>query len=257
MTPTRRSKGKVFLVGAGPGDPDLLTRKAERVIKDANVVLYDKLVDDRIVALVPHGTELLDVGKDPDRHKVPQHKINELLVRYARQGKTVVRLKGGDPFVFGRGGEEAEELMRHGVDVEIVPGISSAVAVPAYAGIPVTHRDYASSVTIITGHEAAGNRLQWEVLAQLDGTLVVLMGVGTLAENVSNLVARGKDAQTPAAIIAQGTTPRQKVVVGTLSDIARKAKEADLKAPAVLIIGDVVKLKHILQPDEDASNHSA
>jgi siroheme synthase len=145
----------------------------------------------------------------------------------------------------------------HGVDVEVVPGISSAVAVPAYAGIPVTHRDYASSVTVITGHEAAGNRLQWEVLAQLDGTLVVLMGVGTLAENVSNLVARGKDVQTPAAIIAQGTTPRQKVVVGTLSDIARKATDADLKAPAVLIIGDVVKLKHILQPsDEDASNHS-
>jgi len=257
VTPTRRSKGKVFLVGAGPGDPDLLTRKAERVIKDANVVLYDKLVDDRIVALVPHGTELLDVGKDPDRHKVPQHKINELLVSYARQGKTVVRLKGGDPFVFGRGGEEAEELMTHGVDVEVVPGISSAVAVPAYAGIPVTHRDYASSVTIITGHEATGNRLQWEVLAQLDGTLVVLMGVGTLAENVSNLVARGKDVQTPAAIIAQGTTPRQKVVVGTLRDIARKATDADLKAPAVLIIGDVVKLKHILQPNyEDASNHS-
>ena len=257
MTPTRRSKGKVFLVGAGPGDPDLLTRKAERVIKDANVVLYDKLVDDRIVALVPHGTELLDVGKDPDHHKVPQHKINELLVSYARQGKTVVRLKGGDPFVFGRGGEEAEELVTHGVDVEVVPGISSAVAVPAYAGIPVTHRDYASSVTIITGHEATGNRLQWEVLAQLDGTLVVLMGVGTLAENVSNLVARGKDVQTPAAIIAQGTTPRQKVVVGTLRDIARKATDADLKAPAVLIIGDVVKLKHILQPNyEDASNHS-
>jgi uroporphyrin-III C-methyltransferase len=257
VTPTRRSKGKVFLVGAGPGDPDLLTRKAERVIKDANVVLYDKLVDDRIVALVPHGTELLDVGKDPDHHKVPQHKINELLVSYARQGKTVVRLKGGDPFVFGRGGEEAEELVTHGVDVEVVPGISSAVAVPAYAGIPVTHRDYASSVTIITGHEATGNRLQWEVLAQLDGTLVVLMGVGTLAENVSNLVARGKDVQTPAAIIAQGTTPRQKVVVGTLRDIARKATDADLKAPAVLIIGDVVKLKHILQPNyEDASNHS-
>ena len=258
VTPIRRSKGKVFLVGAGPGDPDLLTRKAERVIKDANVVLYDKLVDDRIVALVPHGTELLDVGKDPNYHTVPQHKINELLVSYARQGKTVVRLKGGDPFVFGRGGEEAAELMTHGVDVEVVPGISSAVAVPAYAGIPVTHRDYASSVTIITGHEAAGNRLQWDVLAQLDGTLVVLMGVGTLAENVENLVACGKDVQTPAAIIAQGTTPRQKVVVGTLSDIAHKAKDADLKAPAVLIIGDVVKLKYILQPsDEDASNHSA
>ena len=257
VNPTPSGRGKVFLVGAGPGDPGLLTRKAERVIRDADVVLYDKLVDERIIALVPHETELLDVGKDPDRHKVPQHKINDLLVSYARQGKRVVRLKGGDPFVFGRGGEEAEELITHGVDVEVVPGISSAVAVPAYAGIPVTHRDYASSVTIITGHEAAGNQLQWEVLAQLDGTLVVLMGVGTLAENVKNLVAYGKDAQTPAAIIAQGTTPHQKVVVGTLSDIVLKAKDADLKAPAVLIIGDVVKLKHTLQPsDEDISNHS-
>jgi uroporphyrin-III C-methyltransferase len=258
MSPIRSSKGKVFLVGAGPGDPDLLTRKAERVIKDADMVLYDKLVDDRIVRLVPPGTELMDVGKDPERHKVPQHKINELLVHYARQGKTVVRLKGGDPFVFGRGGEEAEDLTIHGVDVEVVPGISSAIAVPAYAGIPVTHRDYASSVTIITGHEAAGNQLQWNVLAQLDGTLVILMGVGTLAENVTKLVAAGKDAQTPAAIVAHGTTPRQKAITGTLDDIARKAKDASIKAPAVLVVGEVVKLKHILQPsDEDASNHSA
>jgi len=257
MNPTPSSRGKVFLVGAGPGDPGLLTRKAEHVIKDADVVLYDKLVDERILALVPRETELLDVGKDPNRHRVPQHKINDLLVSYARQGKSVVRLKGGDPFVFGRGGEEAEELTKHGIDVEVVPGISSAVAVPAYAGIPVTHRDYASSVTIITGHEAAGNALQWEVLAQLDGTLVVLMGVGTLAENVANLIACGKNAQTPAAIIAQGTTPHQKVVVGTLSDITRKAKYAGLKTPAVLIIGNVVKLKHILQPNyEDTGNHS-
>jgi len=256
VNPTRNSKGKVYLVGAGPGDPDLLTKKADHVIKNADAVLYDKLVDERIIALVPHQTELLDVGKDADHHKVPQHKINELLVSYARQGKTVVRLKGGDPFVFGRGGEEAEELITHRVDVEVVPGISSAVAVPAYAGIPVTHRNYSSSVTIITGHEAPGNQLQWEVLAQLDGTLVVLMGVGTLAENVENLVACGKDTQTPAAIIAHGTTPSQKVVVGTLSDIARKAKDANLKAPAVLIIGDVVKLKHVLQPsDEDTSDH--
>ena len=257
MNPKNRPKGKVFLVGAGPGDPDLLTRKAERVIKDADVVLYDKLVDERVIALVPEKAELMDVGKDPSHHKVPQHKINDLLVKYARAGKRVVRLKGGDPFVFGRGGEEAEALVAHGIEVEVVPGISSAVAVPAYAGIPVTHRNYASTFTIVTGHEAAGNELPWDVLAQLDGTLVILMGVGTLAENVANLIAFGKPMQTPAAIIAHGTTRRQKVVVGTLDDIARKAEAADVDAPAVLVIGDVVKLTHILKPQHaNVGNHS-
>lgn len=249
-------KGKVLLVGAGPGDPDLLTRKAERAIKSADVVLYDKLVDERVIALVPEKIELIDVGKDPDHHKVPQQKINDLLVKYAKKGKKVVRLKGGDPYVFGRGGEEAEELVAHGIDVEIVPGISSAVAVPAYAGIPVTHRKYASTFTVITGHEAAGNELKWDVLAQLDGTLVILMGVGMLAENVAKLIAFSKPAQTPAAIIAQGTTSRQKVVVGTLANIALKAEAANVEAPAVLVVGDVVKLAHILRPqDANASDH--
>jgi uroporphyrin-III C-methyltransferase len=256
MRPKDTSKGKVFLVGAGPGDPELLTLKAEHVIKSADIVLYDKLVDERVLALVPKKVELLDVGKDPNHHKVPQQRINDLLVTYAKKGKRVVRLKGGDPYVFGRGGEEAEELVAHGIDVEIVPGISSAVAVPAYAGIPVTHRKYASTLTIITGHEAAGNELKWDVLAQLNGTLVILMGVGALAENVANLIAFGKPAQTPAAIIAQGTTSRQKVVVGVLDDIARKAEQANVAAPAVLVVGDVVKLAHILrQQDANASNH--
>jgi uroporphyrin-III C-methyltransferase len=256
MRPKNTSKGKVFLVGAGPGDPDLLTLKAEHVIKSADIVLYDKLVDERVLALVPKKVELLDVGKDPNHHKVPQQRINDLLVTYAKKGKRVVRLKGGDPYVFGRGGEEAEELVANGIDVEIVPGISSAVAVPAYAGIPVTHRKYASTLTIITGHEAAGNELKWDVLAQLDGTLVILMGVGALAENVANLIAFGKPAQTPAAIIAQGTTSRQKVVVSVLDDIARKAEQANVEAPAVLVVGDVVKLAHILrQQDANASNH--
>lgn len=256
MRPKNTSKGKVFLVGAGPGDPDLLTLKAEHVIKSADIVLYDKLVDERVLALVPKKVELLDVGKDPNHHKVPQQRINDLLVTYAKKGKRVVRLKGGDPYVFGRGGEEAEELVAHGIDVEIVPGISSAVAVPAYAGIPVTHRKYASTLTIITGHEAAGNELKWDVLAQLDGTLVILMGVGALAKNVANLIAFGKPAQTAAAIIAQGTTSRQKVVIGVLDDIARKAEQANVEAPAVLVVGDVVKLAHILrQQDANASNH--
>jgi uroporphyrin-III C-methyltransferase len=257
MKPKNASKGKVFLVGAGPGDPDLLTRKAERVIKSADIVLYDKLVDERVIALVPKNTELIDVGKDPNHHKVPQQKINDLLVKYAKKGKTVVRLKGGDPYVFGRGGEEAEELAAHGIVVEIVPGISSAVAVPAYAGIPVTHRKYASVFSVITGHEAAGNELKWDVLAQLDGTLVILMGVGTLTENVAKLIACGKSAHTPAAIIAQGTTSRQKVVVGTLEDIALKAEAANVEAPAVLVVGDVVKLAHVLKPQNaNTSDHS-
>jgi uroporphyrin-III C-methyltransferase len=256
MKPKNTSKGKVFLVGAGPGDPGLLTRKAEHVIKSADIVLYDKLVDERVIALVPKNIELLDVGKDPKHHKVPQHKINDLLVKYAKKGKKVVRLKGGDPYVFGRGGEEAEELVAHGIDVEVVPGISSAVAVPAYAGIPVTHRKYASAFTIITGHEATGNELKWDILAQLDGTLVILMGVGTLAENVAKLITFGKPSQTPAAIIARGTTSHQKVVVGTLDDIALKAQTANVGAPAVLVVGDVVKLAHILRPqDADASDH--
>jgi uroporphyrin-III C-methyltransferase len=257
MNPKNRSKGKVFLVGAGPGDPELLTRKAERVIKDAEVVLYDKLVDERVIALVPRKAELVDVGKDPHHHKVPQQKINDMLIKYAKTGKMVVRLKGGDPYVFGRGGEEAEALVAHGIDVEVVPGISSAVAVPAYAGIPVTHRNYTSTLTIVTGHEAAGNELPWDVLAKLDGTLVILMGVGTLAENVAKLIAFGKPAQTPAAIVTQGTTRRQKVIVGSLDNIARKAAAADVVAPAVVVVGDVVKLTHTLRPrDENASNHS-
>ena len=256
MKAKNTSKGKVLLVGAGPGDPDLLTRKAERAIKSADVVLYDKLVDERIIALVPEKIELIDVGKDPDHHKVPQQQINDLLVKYAKKGKKVVRLKGGDPYVFGRGGEEAEELVAHGIDVEIVPGIPSAVAVPAYAGIPVTHRKYASTFTVITGHEAAGNELNWDVLAQLDGTLVILMGVGTLAENVAKLIASNKPAQTPAAIIAHGTTSRQKVVVGTLANIALKAEAASVEAPAVLVVGDVVKLAQILRlQDANASDH--
>jgi uroporphyrin-III C-methyltransferase len=256
MKPNNTSKGKVFLVGAGPGDPDLLTRKAERVIKSADIVLYDKLVDERVIALVPKKIELIDVGKDPSHHKVPQQKINDLLVKYAKKGKMVVRLKGGDPYVFGRGGEEAEELVAHGIDVEIVPGISSAVAVPAYAGIPVTHRKYASVFTVITGHDAAGNELKWDVLAQLDGTLVILMGVGSLTENVAKLKAFGKPAQTPAAIIARGTMSSQKVVVGTLDDIALKAEAANVQAPAVLVVGNVVKLARKLRPqDENASYH--
>ncbi len=250
MNSTAKPKGKVFLVGAGPGDPQLLTRYAERIIRQADVILYDKLVDKHVLELASPSATLIDVGKDPRHHKVPQHKINELLVQQAEQGKVVIRLKGGDPFIFGRGGEEAEQLITRGIDVEVIPGISSAIAVPAYAGIPVTHRRYASSVTIVTGHEAPGNRLQWDVLAKLSGTLIILMGVSTLSENLSQLIQHGKSVETPAAIIARGTTEGQQVVVGTLGDLHQKAQQAGVSAPAVLVIGDVVRLREILKRDE-------
>ena len=253
MTKLAKPKGKVFLVGAGPGDPQLLTKDAERVIRKADVILYDKLVDKRVLELASPRAELVDVGKDPHHHKVPQHKINERLTQEATQGKVVVRLKGGDPFVFGRGGEEAEQLIAHGIDVEVVPGISSAFAVPAYAGIPVTHRKYASSVTVVTGHEAQGNQLQWDVLSKLNGTLVILMGVSTLAENLSMLLQHGKPITTPAAIIAHGTTEEQQVVVGTLGDIQKKAEQTGISAPAVLVIGDVVRLRALLIREEPSA----
>ncbi len=246
MEKTTALKGKVCLVGAGPGDPELLTRRAERAIRQADVIFYDKLVDKSVIELASPNAELVDVGKDPHHHKVPQHEINELLAQQAEQGKAVVRLKGGDPFVFGRGGEEAEQLIARGISVEVIPGISSAVAVPAYAGIPVTHRRYASSVTVVTGHEAQGNQLQWDVLSKLHGTLVVLMGVGTLAENLSQLIAHGKPVETPAAVISEGTTIRQQVVVGTIGDLQDKVKQAGIAPPAVLVIGDVVRLRQVL-----------
>lgn len=245
------------MVGAGPGDPELLTIKAERIISEADVVLYDKLVDERVLALIPRKAKRIDVGKEPSYHRVPQSAINELMLGYAQGGKTVVRLKGGDPYVFGRGGEEAEELVAQGIAVEVVPGISSAVAVPAYAGIPVTHRKHASTLTVVTGHEAAGNELQWDVLAQLEGTLVILMGVGTMQKNVANLLVSGKPEKTPVAVIAQGTTSDQKVVVGTLGTIMREANKARVETPAVMIIGDVVKLRDVLAGNNgNAGNHS-
>ncbi len=251
MNKITASGGKIYLVGAGPGDPELLTRRAERVIRQADVVLYEKLVDQSVVGLASPNAELIDVGKDPRHHKVPQHEINELLAQHAKRGKVVVRLKGGDPYVFGRGGEEAEQLVAHGIDVEVIPGVSSAVAVPAYAGIPVTHRKYASSVTIVTGHEALGNQPQWDVLAKLSGTLVILMGVGTLATTLSHLIEHGKPIETPAAIIASGTTKRQQVIVGTIGDLHDKVKQASLSAPAVLVIGDVVRLRKVLTREGD------
>jgi len=240
------SKGKVYIIGVGPGDYKLITLKAIECIARADVVVYDRLVNSKILGYAREGAELVYVGKLPDCHAVPQDKINEILVREASQGKIVARVKGGDPFVFGRGGEECESLFEKGIEFEVVPGVTSPIAVPAYAGIPVTHRDFCSSLHIITGHERSGKNesmLDYELLARLEGTLVFLMGVKNLADISSNLMRYGKDKTTPAAVIEKGTTSEQRVVTGTLEDIAARAAEAGIKSPAVTVVGKVVSLK--------------
>jgi uroporphyrin-III C-methyltransferase len=241
--------GKVYLVGSGPGDPELLTIKAKRLIESAEVILYDQLPGEAILNMLPESAEKIDVGKYAGDHKLSQWQINELLVKRAKEGKIVVRLKGGDPYLFGRGGEEAQTLAQEGIEVEIVPGITSAIAVPAYAGIPITHRDYASMVTFITGHEdpeKEDTALDWELLARFKGTLVILMGVSMLSRNVKELVKHGKSIDTPVAVIERGTRPDQRVTIGTLADIVGLCKQRKVKAPAITVIGDVVKLHHEL-----------
>lgn len=237
----------VYLVGAGPGDPELLTLKGRRLLSEAEVVVYDQLANEALLRLVPDAAEKIDVGKKAGRHTLPQDQINQLLVEKARTGKKVVRLKGGDPFVFGRGGEEAEYLLAHGCGYEVVPGVTSAVAVPAYAGIPVTHRSLTSTVTFITGHEAGEqSRLDWAHLARDTGTQVFLMGLGNLPRIAQNLMHFGRDAKTPAAVIAHGTHNDQQTVTGTLADIAAKVQQARLPTPAIIVVGEVVRLRETL-----------
>jgi uroporphyrinogen III methyltransferase/synthase len=238
--------GKVFLVGAGPGDPGLITVKGLKVLRRADAVVYDQLASPELLREARSDAELIYVGKKAGEHALPQGLINRLLVDKAREGKSVVRLKGGDPFVFGRGGEEAEELAAAGLPFEVVPGVSAAVAVPAYAGIPVTHRGLASLVTFITGHEDPAkpeSDIPWDILARTQGTLVFLMGVKNLAENCRRLVAGGRSPHTPAAVIQSGTLPTQRTVTGVLGDIAERAKEADIRPPAVLVVGEVAGLR--------------
>ncbi|WP_406659630.1 uroporphyrinogen-III C-methyltransferase [Methanolobus sp. ZRKC3] len=237
--------GKVYLVGSGPGDPELLTIKARRLIDTVDVVVYDQLPGKAILDSIPSGTEKINAGKHSGEHTLKQHEINAVIVEKAKEGKSVVRLKGGDPYMFGRGGEEAQELIEAGVQFEVVPGITSAVAVPAYAGIPVTHRDHASMVTFITGHEDPTkdeSALDWKTLANFNGTIVIFMGVKMLGRNVGELMKNGKDPQTPVALIERGTRPDQRVTIGTLENIEAIAKERGVKTPAITIIGDVVKL---------------
>ena len=239
-------QGKVWLLGAGPGDMGLLTQKALRCIREADVLVYDNLASASILNEARRDAELIYAGKRADNHHLRQWETNALLVEKALEGKKVARVKGGDPFIFGRGGEEAQELLKAGVEFEIIPGVSSSYAAPAYAGIPVTHRDYASSFHVITGHESAekeGLSLDYKTLAQEEGTLVFLMGLRNLPSIASQLIANGKDPKTPAAVVQQGTTARQRCVTGELETIAETAKKAGIQTPAITVVGDVVSLQ--------------
>ena len=241
--------GIVYLVGAGPGDAGLFTLRGKEVMERAEVVIYDGLVNLALVRLAPPNAEIIFGGKHDRTRCVSQDELNALLVAKAREGKCVVRLKGGDPFVFGRGGEEAEVLAAAGIPFEVVPGVSSMYSVPCYAGIPLTHREHVSSVIIVTGHEppsSPSNKLDWAALAKIPGTLVVLMGLRNVPAIASALVAHGRLPETPIAIIGHGTTGRQETVVGTLATIAEEVRRAGIKPPAVTIIGDVVSLREQL-----------
>ncbi len=245
---------RVYLVGAGPGDPGLITVAGLERLREAEVIVYDRLVSPRLLEHAKAGAELIFVGKEGGGPQWSQDDINNLLVERGSQGKTVVRLKGGDPFVFGRGGEEARALWAADVAFEVVPGVTSAVAVPAYAGIPVTHRGAASSFAIVTGHEdpeKEESALHWDRLATAVDTLVVLMGTKTLPEIVERLTAHGRPADTPTAVIQWGTTPNQRTVTGTLADIVTLTEEADLTSPAVAVVGEVVRLRESLSWFED------
>jgi uroporphyrin-III C-methyltransferase/precorrin-2 dehydrogenase/sirohydrochlorin ferrochelatase len=244
---THKQPGEVYLVGAGPGDPDLLTFKALRLMQKADVVVYDRLVSPEILELVRRDAEKIYVGKAKSNHSVPQENINEILAREALAGKRVVRLKGGDPFIFGRGGEELETLVEKGISFQVVPGITAASGAASYAGIPLTHRDHAKSVVFATGHLQDNTiNLNWKGLAQPDQTIVFYMGLTGLAIICEELVKHGLPATTPIAMVQSATTAQQKVITGTLMDIQAKAEAAGIEPPALIIVGSVVSLQEKL-----------
>jgi uroporphyrin-III C-methyltransferase/precorrin-2 dehydrogenase/sirohydrochlorin ferrochelatase len=253
--PAETQPGRVSLVGAGPGDPDLLTLRAVQRLQAADVVVHDRLVSQRILDYAPASAELIDVGKTPGGGGVTQAEINALLVELGRQGRRVVRLKGGDPFVFGRGGEEALALAAAEVPFEVVPGVSSALAAPAAAGIPVTHRGLSASVTVINGHDA--DQHDWDALARRGGTLVFLMAVEHLEEIAARLLAHGRPASEPAALVEWASTPRQRVLLASLAELVTEARNAQIEPPAVLVVGPTAELANALQPNRSAMRNSA
>ncbi|KAA0564676.1 uroporphyrinogen-III C-methyltransferase [Bacillus sp. CH30_1T] len=246
--------GKVYLVGAGPGDPELITLKALKSIQKADVILYDRLVNKELLSDAKKGADLIYCGKLPNYHTMKQDTINHFLVRYASSGKVVVRLKGGDPFVFGRGGEEAEALAKKGIPFEIVPGITSGIAAAAYAGIPVTHREASSSVAFVTGHKQNNQQEdeKWESLAKGIDTLAIYMGVGNLPYIKEKLIHYGKCKDTPVALVHWGTTEVQRTVTGTLETIIDIVKEEKIENPSMIIVGEVVRFREKIQWFEEA-----
>ena len=243
------SAGIVYLIGAGPGDPGLITVKGLACLQGADVVVYDYLANEELLSHIREGAEKIYVGKKGGDHTLPQDQINGLIIAKAREGKSVARLKGGDPFIFGRGGEEAEELARAGIPFEIIPGVTSAIAAPAYAGIPLTHRDYTSTVAIITGHEdptKEGSKIAWDKISTGIGTLVFLMGAGNLDRIAQELMENGRDPETPVALIRWGTLPRQETVVGKLASIGEISRSRKLKPPVIILVGEVVGLREKL-----------
>ena len=241
--------GKVYLVGAGPGDPELITVKGLRCIEQADVILYDRLVNPELLQYAKPKAELIFCGKLPHHHAMKQELINQTLVKHAKKGKCVTRLKGGDPFVFGRGGEEAEELAKNRIPFEIVPGITAGIAAPSYAGIPVTHRDYGSSFAFVTGHIKSGgddDHIKWEALCQID-TLAIYMGVKNLPTIQSKLLSFGKSSSTPVALITWGTTDKQKTIVTNLGNVMIDAEKGKIENPCMIVIGEVVRMREKIQ----------
>lgn len=232
----------VYLVGAGPGDRELITLKGKRAIEEADIIFYDRLINTELLTFAKENVELVYCGKKPNDHSIKQETINKLLVKHAQKGKVVTRLKGGDPFIYGRGGEEAEQLAQHRVPFEVVPGISAGIAAPAYAGIPVTHRKMGRSFAVITGHTESIEQTNWSSYVEGIDTLVIYMGSSTLEQIVQKLVSSGKNQTTPAAIIHWGTTAKQEVITGTLHDLVEKAHAHSIKNPSIIVIGEVVAL---------------